>query len=294
MNSSFNIFTFARERKKPLLLDGASGSYFQQKGLITDQLLWSSLLNIDAPEEVYTLHAKYIKAGADIITTNTFRTNPNAIKLSSKSIECEKLVKAGVEIALSAAKSGNVLIAGSNAPAEDCYHVQRTIAKKELEYNHHKHIDLLMVNGCDFILNETQSHLDEVIIISKYCSKNKIPYIMSIFFDEKFKILSGERIGQVLKIIDEYAPVSISFNCIPPLLFKEYIKNKSIKYNWGAYFNYGKGNYSDKLIECGIKPVEYISQISFLIKKNPSFIGSCCGSNPSHTKKIREFIDEIN
>ncbi len=294
MNSTFNIFTFARERKKPLLLDGAFGSYLQEKSLVKDEFLWSSYLNISAPEQVYNLHIKYIKAGADIITTNTFRTNPHAINLSGKSFKCDDFVSAAIEIAISAAKTGNVLIAGSNAPAEDCYQHKRKISKNKLEHNHHKHIDLLMVNGCDFILNETQSHLDEIIIISEYCSKNEIPYIMSILFDDKQKILSGESLTKVLTIISDYAPLAVSFNCIPPGLFLEFFSKRKLNQNWGAYLNCGKGNYNDEVISCGINPDNYITQIAPLMKKSPAFIGSCCGSSPFHTKNIRSMIDEIN
>ena len=294
MIPSFNIFTFARERKKPLVLDGASGSYFQQKGLFDDDTLWSAQLNIDAPEVVYDLHLKYIKTGADIITSNTFRTNPSAISLSRKSVKCENLVKSALQIAVLASKHGNVLIAGSNAPAEDCYQSKRKISKKKLEYNHHKHIDLLMLNGSDFILNETQSHLDEILIIAKYCSKNDIPFVISLFFNKDLRILSGEKLSEIIDIILDYAPISLSFNCIPPDYLKRFIKHKALNYNWGAYFNCGKGSYSEKIIKCGVKPEEYISHISALMDKSPSFIGSCCGSSPAHTKKIRKFLDEIN
>ncbi len=44
------------------------------------------------------------------------------------------------------------------------------------------HIDALMENGCDFIMNETQSHFDEIKFIAKYCGQNNIPFVMNFFF----------------------------------------------------------------------------------------------------------------
>lgn len=44
------------------------------------------------------------------------------------------------------------------------------------------HIDALMESGCDFIMNETQSHFDEIKFIAKYCGENHIPFVMNFSF----------------------------------------------------------------------------------------------------------------
>jgi len=79
----FNLFTFSRKINRPLLLDGAMGSLLQQKGVKSEGELWTSVANLKIPELVFTIHDSYIKAGADIITTNTFRTNPLAVRSQS-------------------------------------------------------------------------------------------------------------------------------------------------------------------------------------------------------------------
>src|ERR1017187_7612228 len=79
MDVIFNPFSIARRMKRPLILDGAMGSLLQQHGVPRDESLWMSLANITHPEIVTELHRQYIEAGSDIITTNTFRTNPVAI-----------------------------------------------------------------------------------------------------------------------------------------------------------------------------------------------------------------------
>src|SRR5690606_37986424 len=104
-------------------------------------------------------------------------------------------VRKSVTIAIEARDNLPVLIAGSNAPAEDCYQAERTLSKKDITYNHHKHIDLLMNAGCDFVLNETQSHIDEILIICKYCRKENIPFVISLFFNDELKLLSGEKLS---------------------------------------------------------------------------------------------------
>ncbi len=219
-NSSMKLINKQLKLKRPLILDGAIGTLLGQKGVKFDKYLWASIANISAPELVTDIHKNYIVAGADIITTNTFRTNPAAIKHSNIQFSIEKLVKQSVLPAKNAvknstefsAKSSDVFIAGSNAPAEDCYQKEVTLSKNEIEYNHKKHIELLWENGVDFILNETQSHLEEIEIICKYCSDNDINYMVSIFFDDELKLLSGEHLLEAIELIKNYSPIAIGFN----------------------------------------------------------------------------------
>lgn len=287
--SGLDIFTFAAKIKRPLILDGAMGTMLRRK-YAPQGPLWMSYLNIDAPDAIYKIHRRYIKAGADIITTNTFRTNPAAFPSLKRSTHRD-FVKAGVAIALEAAKGAKVLIAGSNPPAEDCYQKERTITSKALASNHRNHIDLLMDSGADFILNETLSHLDEIQIICNHCSKNKIPFIISFYFDEKLRLLSGEKLTEVIKIVKDYAPAAISFNCIKPVVFKK-VNLKTLNYNWGAYLNCGTGAQIDDLIKNCILPEDYLSTLKNILPCSPSFVGACCGSTPEHIKKIKEYIDE--
>ncbi len=278
---------------RPLILDGAIGSLLVSKGIPSDKFLWSSVANIQNPESVVELHREYIQAGADIITTNTFRTNPAALKKSSSKISEEDFVKAGVNIAMEAVHKDQIIIAGSNAPAEDCYQKERTITKNELEYNHNKHIELLWNYGCDIIWNETQSHLDEITMICEFCSSNKIPFVLSLYFTEDLKLLDGEKLEYAVKLIEFFSPVAIGFNCIRPKIFYNYIGNNKLPEKWGAYFNCGLGNVNDENISCGIDPTSYTDSITPLLKMNPFFIGSCCGSSPSHTRALKGKINEV-
>ena len=241
IKSDINPFSFARRINRPLILDGAMGSMLQQIGNKPEGSLWMSLLNLTHPEEVLNIHKQYINAGADIITTNTFRTNPAAVNRSGKKIDINKLIKQSVEIAIEAAKDLPIFVAGSNAPAEDCYQVQRIISNKSLELNHKKHIELLIDHGCHFILNETQSHFDEIKIICDYCSKNGIPYVMSLFTQENLRLLSGEKIEFVIDFILDHSPLAISLNCIRQEIFLRYFTKSKLYFNWGTYLNCGSG-----------------------------------------------------
>ena len=291
--SRTDLLKLHQRLKRPLILDGALGSNLQEFIQFDGDDLWSSRINLEKPDEVIDLHKKYIKAGADIITTNTFRTNPIGFRTAKLKITNEEFVKLSVEIALEARGNKDIIIAGSNAPAEDCYQKERTITKAELKNNHIEHIGYLWKHGCDIIWNETISHFDEIEIICEYCSSNNIPYTLNLFFNKELKLLSGEKLEEVIEFVKPYNPSAIGFNCINRNLLKKLFEYHQVDYRWGFYLNCGSGNFNDEEITCAESPSEYWNEVEKYLKYSPLYIGSCCGSNPSHTKFIKEKINEI-
>ena len=291
-NSRIDLIQMHKRIKRPLILDGAMGSLLQRQGIKIDEFLWASKANIENPETIIDIHKSYIEVGADIITTNTFRTNPNAYKQTYLNISNETFVKQSVALAIKAREDKEIIIAGSNPPAEDCYQSERTISNTELEYNHKTHIQMLWDSGLDIIWNETISHMDEIVIICDYCSEKNIPFVINFFFTDDLKLLSGETLLQAVDYVLRFYPVAIGYNCITPSTFS---KNRFLNFNhpWGFYLNCGSGDYNDKDIECSINAKDYLIFIKPYIHQQPLFIGSCCGSTPDHIKVIKEFFNEV-
>ncbi len=286
-----NPFETARKQNRPLIIDGALSSLLQQEGYKSAGSSWMTNVNETYPEVVIKIHKNYINAGAHIITTNTFRTNP--VVLESVGItDFERYVKNAVNITKRAIENKSILIAGSNAPAEDCYQKERNISLIRLQVNHRNHIDLLINSGVHFILNETFSHLDEIKIVCKYCSDNKIPYVISLYFTEELLLLSGEPLVEGINIVQEHNPMAIGFNCIAPEQFEKAMEKTDINFNWGFYLNCGFDEHNPGKIECAIKPDAYSELVKKYMKINPSFIGACCGSSPKYIKAIKKVIDE--
>ena len=282
-------------KKRPLILDGAMGTLLIERGIKPYRSLWTTIANVSNWDLVRKIHSEYIKSGAEIITTNTFNSNPFSVKASNFDIPSQKLVELAVKAAYEAREDKNVMIAGCNAPAEDCYRQGRTIDYTELEYNHKKHIELLWETGVDIIWNETQSHLDEIDIIASFCESNQLPYIISLYFDTELKLLSGEDVYETVKILlSKYDNINLSFNCIPPKDLLMLFTEKDINFNHGFYMNFGKSNINTGIINNRITPNEYVSYIKDLQTQHTTFIGSCCGSTPEHTLKIKEYLLEQN
>ena len=267
------------------------GSLLQQKGFESSGASWMTEINEKYPEKIVQIHKEYIDTGADIITTNTFRTNPAAFS-ETENKNASEYVKNAVELAKESIENSSVIIAGSNPPAEDCYQSQRLINNSKLILNHYNHIELLKDSGVDFILNETFSHLDEIKLVCDYCSSKNIPYIISLYLNDELSLLSGETLEEVLILIKEHNPLAIGLNCITPEHFEKAFIKFDVKYNWGFYLNCGFDEHHVNDIECRVTPKAYGEILKKYLEYQPSFIGACCGSSPEHIKTIKSILDE--
>lgn len=291
MNTENILLRNVQKKGAPLILNGAIGSVLQ-KYCINNTSRWTSELNYSNREVVSQLYTNYINSGADIIVTNTFRTNPAAVDRTC-SIENKVLIREAFSI-IRELTDENILIAASNAPAEDCYQINRQLLFKELELNHIEHIEMLLENNPDFILNETFGHLDEIKIVCEYCSKNQIPYVMSLFSFDGISILSGEKITEVISFIKNYNPLSISFNCWKPDVFYSYFVNNEPDFYFGLSLNCGKSHYNDNTFNEIITAEEYINLTNNFNSNLLLYIGSCCGSDYNHTKLLSNHYDKKN
>ena len=207
---------------KPLILDGACGCFLQERNPeYYDYDIWMTKINRGKPEEVKRIANLYLEAGADIITSNTFQTNPSWIsnyneKNKEQKMSSEEEVKAALDILLNLRKESkkSFLIAGSNASSEYCYAKNQTLSYEVIKDNHINHISLLNKYGADIILNETLSFSNEVEICQKYCFQNNLNYVISLYIDKNLKMNSGELLIDMLKKFDEFKPLAISVNCI--------------------------------------------------------------------------------
>src|SRR5258708_14359426 len=66
-------------RARPILLDGAPGAELNRRGVSTELPLWSARALLDAPAALSQIHADYVRAGAEMLTADTFRTHRRSL-----------------------------------------------------------------------------------------------------------------------------------------------------------------------------------------------------------------------
>ena len=176
---------------RPILLDGPMGTEIDRRGGDSSLPLWSARALIETPELVQNIHKDYILAGAEVITTNSFRTQEYTFKKAGITNKSKEITEFSVELIRELRR--DVKIAGSVAPIEDCYSPHLTPSTNVLKQEFNSIIKQLADAGVDILLIETMNNIREADIAYSFAREYDLPIWLSFTCDNNGDILSGER-----------------------------------------------------------------------------------------------------
>ncbi len=279
------------------ILDSAMGSELIKYGEILPEHIWSAKTNLTNPQLIYKIHKSHIHAGANYITTNTFRTTKRAFKkLGLSNNKATQLATESFNSALQMAhkaSKGKVKILGSIAPLEDCYSPNLFPGKKIALREYEEIANLFSSTNIDCFLLETMTNITEIKSCLTILKNFNIPIWVSLNLLNQSEILSGESLTNTIKEVKKFPVDCILLNCNP--LERTLKALMVLKKKWGkelgVYPNLGKGEPS---IDGVINNYYSIDEFSNFIKKcfhiGINYIGGCCGANTDHIKIIKELI----
>ncbi len=276
-----------RKKQNITILAGAMGTELQRRGYPTKLPLWSGTANLEAPELVEQIHKDYVEAGADWITTNTFRTNIRPWKLVKREKDAAISTKKAIEIALSVKKKyPHIKIGGSISTVEDCYEPESVPSDEELEQEHSAQIALFASTGIDFFLLETLNTIREATILLKYAKKTGLPSYVSIVTNPEGDVLSGENIEDFVIKMQSIGADGLLINCRPPHIATHAAKKLSKIYEGvkGIFAN-GEGQAGDELgwiFDNKDTKESYLAYAQKWVNMGFTIIGGCCGTNPEY------------
>ena len=279
---------------KLLLLDGATGTELKRRGVDTGLPLWSAnALTTDAGLNVLRqVHFDYLNAGADIITTNTFRTHRRV--LAGKGYSAHELTSRAVATAKEAvAEFGKpALVAGSLSSIEDCYRPDLMPPADECLDEHSERIRHLVECGVDLLLIETMNSIREAVIAAKIATATGLPTWVTFVCNKEGNILSGESLTQAVELLMPLGVKALGVNCMPahtiaqPLTELRAICGESFPLL--AYGNIGFVDDEQGWINTdSTDPEGYLQHAQ---SWPAQIIGACCGSTPEHIRKLREVL----
>jgi len=290
---------FALLRKKQvLLLDGAMGTMLMNKG--SEWKGCPEELNIQNSKILEQIASEYLKAGADIIQTNTFGASP--IKLSRYSLEKKyKIINSNAVKAVKKIVKDKGLIAASCGPSGDFLKPYGNVEPEELYISFKKQFEILIQEGVDIINIETMTDIREAKLAVKAAKdiNSRIPVFSSMTFNKNpngFFTIMGTNIKDSIKELEEAGADIVGSNCGNGtnnmiLIAREIKKNTEhpiiIQPNAGVpKLIKTKTIYPETPKFMGKKAKE-------LIEIGISLIGGCCGTTPEHIKQIRDTIDSF-
>jgi S-methylmethionine-dependent homocysteine/selenocysteine methylase len=308
-----NEITARRESKQflnrlregpPLLLDAAMGSDLDRRGLATKLPLWSALGLIERPELVRQIHVDNLLAGADIITTDTFRTTARTLRAAGLDPDrAEELDALAVELARQAksvAGRTDAMIAGSIAPLEDCYLPVFDVAEADAYAEHAAQARSLAAAGADFLMIETMPTATEAAIALRAARETGLPATVGFVCapaespGSPVRLLSGETLADAVRLVEPENPAAIFVNCAGPEVIAAALQElrQITTLPIGGYANAGRVD-----DEVGWAPDErltgeaYAQHAGTWLRSGARVIGGCCGTHAAHTAALRRLID---
>jgi len=279
--------------RRPLLLDGAMGTMLQKYGLRSGEC--SEGWNISHPQVVQKIHQEYIKAGADVILTNTF--GANRIKLSSFDRE-NNILKIN-EIAVNIAKRAinkeissekRIFIAGSVGPTGKILEPYGDLKVSEAYKNYKEQAVILEKAGIDLIILETFYDLEEIRAALKAVKENTdLMVIASMTFDKNLKTIYGVDPERAVIVLENEGADGVGANCGtgPEVLYKVLkIMKKASKTYLMVEPNAGMPELVKDKVVYPTSPEVMADYTEKFVKLGLNLIGGCCGTTPLHIKAM--------
>ena len=279
--------------KRIIILDGAMGTELQRQGVDIGLPLWSANALQRAPHVVRNVHFSHLNAGADILTTNTFRSNLRALRGAGMEDRWEELNLKAVQFAHEAREryipARPVLVAGGLAPVEDCYRPDLVPSDDELRSEHGAQARLLSMLGVDVLLVETMMHAREARIATEACVATGREVMTSFVTREDGALLSGEPLADAARAVLEAGASVLLVNCVSaahiatPLRILSDIPDATI----GCYANIGApGPETDGVLRGDVDVHGFAEASREWVRLGARFIGGCCGSTPEHLEAL--------
>lgn len=267
-----------------LIFDGAMGTLIQNSRPNYNKL--PELLNIEAPELITSLHQKYIEAGADVITTNTF--GANAYKLKGSGYSVKEVVQAAVK---------NARAANSKSIALDIGPIGKAMAPVgdltvDEAYELFKEQVICAKNSVDLILIETMASLLEAKTAILAAKENSdLPIFVTMTLDENDRTLMGNDLRTIALTLSALNVDAIGLNCsFGPKGLLEPIKTIISHTDLPVMIqpNAGLPKLIDDLTIYNYPSETFKEDIVEMINLGVSIIGGCCGTTPEFISKISQ------
>ena len=277
------------------VFDGAIGTRFYDKGVYINRSY--DELNLTSPDLVREVHDEYVRAGADIIETNTFGATRH--KLQAYGLE-NKLKEINIAAAQIARKSAgeDVFVAGAIGPLDLRIEPYGPTSFDEAKEMFAEQVNALLEGGVDLFLLETFSDLSEIQqairAVKELCD---LPIIAQMTIQTDGKTIFGADVEIVAKRLDQYGADVIGLNCgVGPthiLTALEKMRAVTTK-KLSAQPNAGlpRDVQGRQFYMCS---PEYMSKFAKrFIRAGATFIGGCCGTTPQHIKLISDSVRAVS
>ena len=280
-----------RLENERLIFDGAMGSMLQDAlthGEIPD------ILNIKNPDKVLDIHKAYVRAGCNIVKTNTF--GANHIKLSDSCFPVNQVISEAVTLAKRATINTDAFVALDIGPIGKLLYPFGDLDFEDAVAIFAEMICVGVKAGADVVLIETMSDIYEIKAAMIAAKENSdLPLLVTFTTDRTGRLLTGADIQTAVCLIESLGACALGFNCgFGPNHFKSFLPELVRCSNIPIIVNPNAGmpEHINGKTEYVLSSHKFASEMVELAH-NAHIIGGCCGTTPEHIAETGRLCKNI-
>lgn len=291
------------EQGKIIILDGATGTELQRRGVPMHGFAWSAAALETHPDTVRAVHADYIRAGADVIITNSFSTARHVLEPAGLGDRVRALNQRAVKLAQAARENASagrsIAIAGSMSSF-------RTdgVSTAQLAANYREQAELLADAGVDLIVLEMIYTVEQALPAIRAALAAGLPIWVGFSCDRAgdgaVQLLDGSPfaagLGQCLALLAD-SPLDRAAVLVMHTLTADIAPALEIvRQHWsgptGVYAHSGKWIDPDWQFTDLMSPEDYLTLGLKWVEMGAQMIGGCCGIGPEYIRLLKERLPQ--
>ena len=270
-----------------LVCDGAMGTMLYAKGVFINRCF--DALNLTDPARVAEVHQEYVRAGADVIETNTFGANRVKLRGFGLADRLREITIEGARLARHAA-GDEVYVAGAIGPLGIRIEPWGKTGTDEAEAFFREQAEALVAGGVDLLILETFRDVNElraaIDAIRGVCA---LPIVAQMTIEEDGNTLDGTPPEQFAPALAPFADV-VGVNCsIGPAPMLETIERMAAvtRARFSAQPNAGRPRDIEGRNIYLSSPEYMASYARRFMSQGVRLVGGCCGTTPEHIRQIK-------
>ena len=276
------------------VFDGAMGTMLYGKGFFLN--VCYDELCVKHPELVREVHEGYVRAGAELLETNTFGANPIKLAAYGLADETENINRAAAGLAREAS-GGRTSVVGAIGPLGIRIEPFGPTSRADARALFARQVQGLLAGGVDGFILETFSDTDEIhAALEAVRGACDLPVVAQMTVGTDGLTYYGTDPDTFAKLLTEWGADVIGVNCsVGPAGVLEAVEKlvKATDRPISAQPNAGlPKDVGDRKIYLA-SPEHMASYARRMVEAGARFVGGCCGTTPEHIKKIRDYVSSV-
>ncbi len=275
-------------RHGTIVVDGAMGSQLYERGVLYSVCFEE--LNTSRPELVRKIHEDYLRAGAQLIETNTFGANAMRLEKHGLQSRVKELNLAAVRVAREAAGT-KAWVGGAIGPSGYFLGEALEVDLRRVGDALLEQAEALVEAGVDVLMIETMRQSAELrvaIEAARKASGGRIPIVAEVSVDEAGRLADGKTSGDIGKMMIDWGADVIGINCSegPMGVLSAVEPMLALGVPVSAVPNAGLPRRVDERLVYVSTPEYFGLYARRMFKLGVKMVGGCCGTTPEHIKRI--------